>query len=621
MIEHWRADLYHFGFVASILFGSRFIIQWIASEKRKNSYVNPLFWKLSILGNLSLALHSLIQVQVNVSLVQVCNTIFSWRNHNLMQDSSQHRSFRTVVLLLVASVLATIGLFALQAQALYGHFDWVRTPTMPWSQMPAEKLPLSWHILGTFGICIFASRFWVQWWFAEKYHKSQLGRSFWWLSIIGSLISLIYFTRMGDMVNIVGQGMSIIPAIRNLQLIHNAQKTNQSEGLVVNQAKHVDMFLFAGEQSGDNHGAKLLATLKQRHPGLQVAGVGGPEMRAEGLECIIKMEDFQVMGFTDVLLSLPGLYKKFRQIKQYILENNPKTIILIDYPDFNLRLAKALRREGYTGKLVQYVCPTIWAWRKGRIKDLVSSFDLLLTIFPFEAELFSHTPLKVVYAGNPTIHSIQDYPYNHHWMDELGIDKPKHLMAIFPGSRKGEIQHNLGKQLEAAELLLKDDPNIQFGLSIANSALTPMISNLIDKTKLEVGKNLFFVEKKYSYELMRECRSAIATSGTVTLELGLHRTPTTVVYHVSPFNWFMARFLFRLKLPNYCIVNITLNQRAFPELVHKDFTVQNLYRQASELYQETSLRKECVKKCNKLHELLDVRNADTNTVQAIENLL
>lgn len=229
MIEHWRADLYQFGFVASILFGSRFIIQWIASEKRKNSHVNPLFWKLSILGNLSLALHSLIQVQVNVSLVQVCNAVFSWRNHNLMQSSDKHRSFGAVVALLVVSVFATLGLFALQAQALYGHFDWVRTPTMPWSQMPAEKLPLSWHLLGTIGICIFASRFWVQWWSAEKHHKSQLGPSFWWLSIIGSLVSLMYFTRMGDIVNIIGQGMSIIPAIRNLQLIRYARKNFQSE--------------------------------------------------------------------------------------------------------------------------------------------------------------------------------------------------------------------------------------------------------------------------------------------------------------------------------------------------------------------------------------------------------
>jgi lipid-A-disaccharide synthase-like uncharacterized protein len=227
MIEYWRSNLYLFGFLASFLFGSRFIIQWIASEKLKKSHVTPLFWRLSLVGNLLLALHSLIQVQVHISLAQICNAVFSWRNHNLMQDKNQHYSKNSVYKLLFIAILTVLGLFILQAQFLYGHFDWVRTPTMPWSSGPVEKLSLSWHILGSIGISLFAARFWVQWWFAEQSRDSKLGPSFWWLSIVGSFVSLIYFIRMRDLVNIVGQGMSIIPAIRNLQLIHSVNNRTE----------------------------------------------------------------------------------------------------------------------------------------------------------------------------------------------------------------------------------------------------------------------------------------------------------------------------------------------------------------------------------------------------------
>lgn len=388
-----------------------------------------------------------------------------------------------------------------------------------------------------------------------------------------------------------------------------------------NSPKSVDLFLFAGEQSGDNHGAHLLKTLKLQHPNLRNIGVGGPAMRAEGLECIMNMETFQVMGFSDVLLSLPKLWKSFKQIRRTILDCNPSIVILIDYPDFNLRLAKSLRYFGYRGKIVQYVCPTIWAWRAHRIKNMTSTLDLLLTIFPFETKLFSKTSLKAKYVGNPTLNSISNYSYENKWSIKAGIGSPQHLIGIFPGSRKGELKQNLYKQLKAAELLSKDDPNLRFALSIANPALEPIIFSQISRTRLTLNKNLFLVPKKYSYELMRDCRAAIATSGTVTLELGLHRTPTAVVYHVSPFNWAIAKFIFRLSLPNYCIVNITLGLRAFPELVYRQFTAKKLYQQVKELYQETSLRRNCIQKCYKLYNLLDKKNACFASAQEIEALL
>lgn len=384
---------------------------------------------------------------------------------------------------------------------------------------------------------------------------------------------------------------------------------------------HADLFIFSGEQSGDSHGARLLSSLKQQDPSLRVIGVGGPEMRACEFECILEMEMFQVMGFSDVLLNLPRLRKLFIKTVQTILEKNPKVVVLIDYPDFNLRLASSLRKHGFQGKLVQYVCPSIWAWRKNRIHTMIDSLDLLLSIFPFEVKLFKDTPLQVRYIGNPTVEAIHNYSYKPTWLHDVGLTNPKHLMGIFPGSRRSEIKHNLIKQLRAAELLLKDDPQLQFGLSVANKDLLELLTKEIAKTSLKIGSQIFLIPNRFAYELMKDCRAAIATSGTVTLELGLHKTPTVVVYHVTPLNSFIAKYLFRLSLSNYCIVNIILEQRAFPELIHKDFDAQNLYRNASELYQDTAMRRDCIQKCHQLHQILEPRQSVMHPAEAISSLL
>lgn len=390
----------------------------------------------------------------------------------------------------------------------------------------------------------------------------------------------------------------------------------------MNSHNEIDFFFFAGEQSGDLHGGKLLMTLKKYNPNLRCVGVGGNFMRAQGLECLMDVDLFQVMGFFDVIVSLPRLWRHFKKIRNYILQKRPKIVVFIDFPDFNLRMASSLRKHGFKGKLIQYICPSVWAWRKNRIKDMTASLDLVLSIFPFESQHFSGTPLEVQYIGNPSIESLYEYRYIEEWKKELGIkNSHDNLIGIFPGSRKSEIKQNLLKQLKTAELLLQDKPDLKFGLSVANDSLLPLISDKIKKTKLEKEKNLFLIPKDYIYELMRDCRVAIATSGTITLELGLHQTPTIVVYHVSISNWMIAKYLFRLNLPYYCIVNIALNQKIFPELIHRKFTVENLYRHTKELYQDTFLRKNCIKKCHELYKLLHLKDVNKRAVKAIEKFL
>lgn len=224
MNESLRELLYPLGFLSSLAFGGRFLLQWISSEIKQESTVSQTFWKLSLVGNIMLMVHSFIQIQYHVCLVQACNAVISWRNLNLMRNSSQQVSTQTVVLFLfLASSLTTLA-FALQGYyALDGNNEWFRIPATPWQQS-SRSIHQIWHWIGFIGIVLFASRFWIQWWCAEKHKASYLGKPFWWLSLTGDLLSLAYFVQISDAVNIIGPTIGLVPYIRNLMLIRKTQK-------------------------------------------------------------------------------------------------------------------------------------------------------------------------------------------------------------------------------------------------------------------------------------------------------------------------------------------------------------------------------------------------------------
>lgn len=382
--------------------------------------------------------------------------------------------------------------------------------------------------------------------------------------------------------------------------------------------KKKHLFIFAGEQSGDLHGSHLMRSIKEFGSPYYFSGVAGPAMRAEGIEAILPMEKFAVMGFSDVFKALPRLYKQFYLVRDYILKAKPEAVLFIDYPGFNLRMAKSLRRAGYRGKLVHYICPSVWAWGKKRIQHMTNTLDMLLTIFPFEPQCFSHTSLNVKYIGNPLHEYISKHPYDDNWKSQFPkLHTTGQLIAIFPGSRLGEIKRNLGKQLQAAVLFQKKYPETVFAISCSNDILKTLIEKMIKATGLTKATT---VPKKYTYELMRDCHSAIAKSGTVTLELALHKRPTVVVYELSKLNRFIAKFLIRLNMPHYCIVNILRNKRVFPELIESGFHKENLFLELEKIH-TGNLREECLYECKQLLELFHEKEATRNAAIAIGELL
>lgn len=225
IVEEWRTFLYPLGFLSSLAFGMRFIIQWLQSEKAHKSLVPRTFWKLSLIGNVLLLLHSFIQMQYHVCIVQGWNGVISWRNLNLMQTVKPPISLHKVVGLLFGAFLLISFAFALQDWLFVQHGHWFHVPTAPWQTKESISVSIGWHILGAIGYLLFSSRFWIQWVLSEKKHQSQLPLSFWWLSLCGAFLSLAYFIRIGDSVNLIGPLIGIVPYVRNLMLLKRATAT------------------------------------------------------------------------------------------------------------------------------------------------------------------------------------------------------------------------------------------------------------------------------------------------------------------------------------------------------------------------------------------------------------
>jgi len=376
------------------------------------------------------------------------------------------------------------------------------------------------------------------------------------------------------------------------------------------------IFIFAGEPSGDLHGSRLACILKEKAEGICLIGVAGPKMRQQGVQGPLKMEDFEVMGFTDVIKAFPKLYKHFKLILHSILTSKPDAVVFIDYPGFNLRMAKALRKKGFQGKLIHYISPSVWAWGKHRIMEMEKTLDLLLTIYPFEKPHFSESTLEVNFVGSPLKEYMNEYTYHPNWKQITGISNTSRLIALFPGSRKAEIARNLPIILEAAALLKESNPSVIFGISSFDEATKHLYKSMIHRFPI-LNESVHLVSKKFSYELMRDSHCAIAKSGTVTLELALHKCPTIVVYKLSLLNRLYAKYILNVNLPYYCIVNILADREVFPELIENGLNPQNLSRQMQSFIHEGQKRIDCIQACEEIHKNLGNGKANTQAAESI----
>lgn len=378
-------------------------------------------------------------------------------------------------------------------------------------------------------------------------------------------------------------------------------------------------FLVAGELSGDLHAAHLVKELKKKEQEASFEGVAGPNMRKEGILPTFNMEMLQVMGFSDTLKALPRLLLLFYHIRKSLLKANPDCVIFVDYPGLNLRLAHALRKKGYKGKIVYYISPTVWAHGQSRIQTLVQNCDLLLTILPFEPKYFASTPLKTVYVGHPLIEAINNYPYKEGWHTLLGMKTKENILALFPGSRKGEILLHLSQQLQTAARLFSIDPSIQVVIAVAQPDFKALIVSVIEKIAPTLP--YFLVPSEGRYELMQDAKLALAKSGTVSLELALHETPAAIHYVLTPLNHFFAKHLLKLKLAYYSLPNLLANESVYPELIATPSTKERLFEAAFCLYFDEHEREKCKSGCKKIKTILGTQKASAVAAGSIIELI
>lgn len=376
--------------------------------------------------------------------------------------------------------------------------------------------------------------------------------------------------------------------------------------------KHYDLFIIAGEVSGDLHGEEVVAALKKKIPHLKIAGVAGPKMRNLGVECIVPMESFQVMGFIDVFLALPRLFKLFYQLKRTIIAMRPKAVLFIDYPGFNLRLAKSLKKSSFKGALCHYICPSVWIWGKKRIPVMQDVLDKLFTILPFEKEIFDPSKLDVQFVGHPLIERLENAPSGN-----LEIPKDKKLIALFPGSREKEILRNFPLQIKIAEQLNAEFSDLSFAISISHPRFQSILKQLIGQSTLKEKQDFIWVDGEQRYALMQKAHAAIAKSGTVTLELALHQIPTVVMYAVTPLDKWIAYDVLRIRPSFYCLVNLIAKEEVYPELIGPNLTEETLYRESKKMLFDTQRREHCMEQCKKVHFLLGEHKASEKIAEEL----
>jgi lipid-A-disaccharide synthase len=342
------------------------------------------------------------------------------------------------------------------------------------------------------------------------------------------------------------------------------------------------VLIVAGEASGDLHGGNLIRAARDIDPGLCFFGMGGDRMASAGCDIRIDMREVAVMGLVEVATRLLVIRRAFRRIKSYLVgAERPDLLVLIDYPGFNLRLAREARRAGVP--VLYYICPKIWASRPGRIKQLVRDVDRLATIFPFEVELFKDQPFQVDYVGNPLLDEFHAPASRSSVLQKHRLDATKPVVGLFPGSRKSEIKYILPTVLETARRLLQQRPEMQFLLPVAPN----LAENELADSLQHWGVPAVLVHDDI-YDVAAACDAVLSVSGTVTLQIALVGTPLAILYKTSALTYAIGRRLVRIPLVG--LPNIVAGREIVREFIQDTAVPEKLADEMMKLLEDQSYR-------------------------------
>lgn len=336
----------------------------------------------------------------------------------------------------------------------------------------------------------------------------------------------------------------------------------------------VRILISAGEASGDIHAAAVTRELKKIAPETEVFGMGGDCLREAGGEVLFDIKEHGVMGFAEIICKLPALFKLKNAFAKVMEERSPDCLVVVDYPGFNMRLAKLAKSMGIP--VVSYISPSAWAWHKSRAKSVAQIVNKVAAIFPFEYEVYKAAGADTEFVGHPLVDIVKPHLTQAAAWEKAGKQVGRDLILLLPGSRLMEIQKMLPTMLQAAKLILEKRPDTDFTMPRAKTIPLEMLENMVKAAGVPVK-----IIEGDNYDVMFSADLALATSGTVTLEAALCGLGSVIVYKTSPITAFIARRV--INIPDIGLPNIVAGRHILPELLQEDFTPERLQQEALKL--------------------------------------
>lgn len=364
-------------------------------------------------------------------------------------------------------------------------------------------------------------------------------------------------------------------------------------------------YIIAGEASGDLHGSNLVASIRQKDPGAKIRAWGGEKMRRNGANVVKNYHDLAFMGFVEVLMNLNTVLKNFNICKKDITEFNPDALILIDYPGFNLKIAKWAKKKGY--KVFYYISPQVWAWKRRRVYTIKRVVDKMLCILPFEKKFYDNYDVDCQFVGHPLLDEIAKVePVDKaKFIKTNRLSPKKEIIALLPGSRKQEVSRMLTVMLEVVKMF----PSYQFVVACAPSLPVSFYKKIIgEKSNVRLVLNR-------TYQLLQLSSAAIVTSGTATLETALLDVPEVVCYKANKISYLIARQLAKVKY--ICLVNLIMDRLVVKELIQNDMTAANIRDEIQSLMNNSKRQKKLLEDYEELKYVLGNAGASDRAAETI----
>lgn len=369
------------------------------------------------------------------------------------------------------------------------------------------------------------------------------------------------------------------------------------------------VMMIAGEASGDLHGAGVVKALRTMVPGIDIFGIGGENMRSEGMEIVQHISSMSFMGFVEVIRHLSVIRNVERRLLSMLDERKPDVVVLIDYPGFNLRFARAVKARRIP--ILYYISPQVWAWNRRRVKKIRRLVNAMKVILPFEVDLYRREGIDAEFVGHPIVERIGSISSREDFLRANGLDPAFRLLALFPGSRLQELERIMPVLVDVARKI-RATPGIQVALGVAPNLGPETVSRFLPE-----GSGITLVEHG-AYDLMQHADAAIVTSGTATLEAGWFGTPMVIVYRTSPLTYLIGRLL--VNVPYIGLVNIVAGSKVVPEFVQGEMTLGKLLPSVRRLLLDRAYAQEIREKLAVIKERLGGPGASERVARGIISL-